>query len=260
MQHPDLWAHIEDSAKEEGECTDEDEPDISPLVDAYTDEAQTKECPPDPWNDSAFTLQERLNQIRWESLEPEPNYELYGVSRDEEKRQAILLQVGRIHRCVDQMKTMVQSMCTSQGLVKGTLKVILAERAEELLKVNQINRSVKYITHTVNEVSESQDSTKNILKDLYDIINDMNRDRNEPQDFELLQKINGIINRMTQINLGQESVKEVMTKLKGSLKGNSRSKKRGYYQIMDCDTPHYEEKTKQPRLSSEFCIPEHTIW
>ena len=62
LQHPDH--PIEDSAKEERECTNEDEPDIPPLVDASTDEVQTKECPPDPWNDSAFTLQERLNQIR----------------------------------------------------------------------------------------------------------------------------------------------------------------------------------------------------
>ena len=80
----------------------------------------------------------------------------------------------------------------------------------------------------------------------------MNRDRNEPQDFELLQKINDISNRMTQVNLGQESVKEVMTKLKSSLGGSSRSNKRGYYQTVDCVTPHYEEKTKQPRLYSEL--------
>ena len=80
----------------------------------------------------------------------------------------------------------------------------------------------------------------------------MNRDRNESQDFEHLQKINDISNRMTQVNLGQESVKEVMTKLKSSLEGNSRSKKREYYQTVDCATPHYEEKTKQPRLSSEL--------
>ena len=80
----------------------------------------------------------------------------------------------------------------------------------------------------------------------------MNTDRNEPQDLELLQKINGISNRMSQVNLGLESVKEVMTKLKSSLEGNSRSKKRGYYQTVDCATPHYEEKTKQPSLSSEL--------
>ena len=167
-------------------------------------------------------------------MEPEPNYELYGVSTDEDQRQ-ILLQVGRMHRCVDQMKTMVQSISKSQDNLKDFLNQI----AEVLLKVNQINRSVKDITYPMNDVSESQDSIKNILKDLYDIINDMNRDKNEPQDFELLQKINNISNRMTQVNLGLESVKEVMTKLKSSLEGNQRSKKRGFYQTVDCATAHH---------------------
>ena len=155
----------------------------------------------------------------------------------------ILLEVGRMHRCVDQMKNMLQSISKFQD----NLKDFMNQRAEVMLKVNQISRGVKDITHSVNDVSESQDSIKNILKDLYDIINDINRDRNEPQDFELLQKINDISNRMTKVNLGQESVKEVMTKLKSSLEGNPRSKKRGYDQTFDCDTSHYEEKTKQPR-------------
>ena len=137
-----------------------------------------------------------------------------------------------MHRCVDQMKTMLQSLSNSQD----NLKDFLNQRAEVLLKVDQINRSVKDITHSVNDVSESQDRIKNILKDLYDIINYMNRDKNEPQDFELLQKITDISNRMTQVNLGQESVKEVMTKLKSSLEQNPRSKKRGYYQTIDCHT------------------------
>ena len=63
LQHPDH--PIEDCTKEEGECTDEGDQDMPPLVDVSTDEAWTKEFPPDPWNDSAFTLQERLDQIRW---------------------------------------------------------------------------------------------------------------------------------------------------------------------------------------------------
>ena len=217
LQHPDH--PIEDYTKEERECTDQDEPDIPPLVDASHDEAQAKEYPSDPWNDSAFTLQERLNQIRWETLEPEPNYEEYSVSRGEDQSQEILLQVARMHRCVNHMKSMMQSISNSQD----NLKDFLNQRAEVLLKVSQISRSVKDITHTVNDVSESQDSIKNFLKDLYDIINDMNRDKNEPQDFELLQKINDISKRMTQVNLGQESVKEVMTKLKSSLEGYPRS-------------------------------------
>ena len=246
LQHPDH--HIEDSAKEEGECTDEEEPDIPPQVDVSTHETKTKECLPDPWNDSAFTLQERLNQIRWESLEPEPNYELYGVKREREQRKEILLEVGRMHRCVDQMRNMLQSMSKSQD----NLKDFMNQRAEVMLKVNQISRRVKDITHSVNDLSESQDSIKNILKDLYDIINDMNRpDRSDPQDFELLQEINDISNRITQVNLGQESVKEVMTEWK-SLERKPRNKKRGYYQTIDCATPHYEEKIKHPRLSSEL--------
>ena len=49
---------------------------MPPLEDESTDETQTKTFPPDPWNDSAFTLQDRLDQVRWESLEPEPNFEL----------------------------------------------------------------------------------------------------------------------------------------------------------------------------------------
>ena len=205
-----------------GECTDEDEQDMPPLVDVSTDEAQTKECPPDPWNDSAFTLQERLDQIRWESLEPEPNSELHGVNIGEEQRQGILLEVGRMHRCVDQMKKMLQSISESQDNLKDSMN----QRAEVMLKVNQI-RSVKDITHSVNDVSESQDSIKNILKDLYDIINDMNRpDRSDPQDFELLRKINDISNRMTKVNLGQESVKEVMNELKRSLGRKPRNNER----------------------------------
>ena len=182
-------------------------------------------------------------------MEPEPNYELYGVNRGDEQRQEILLEVGRMHRCVDQMKKMLQSISESQDNLKDSM----AQRAEVMLKVNQISRSVKDITHSVNAVGESQDSIKNILKDLYDIINYMNRpDRSDPQDFELLQKINDISNRIIQINLGHESVKEVMTELKSNLERKPRNNKRGYYQTTDCVTPHYEEKIKHPRLSSEL--------
>ena len=67
---------------------------------------------------------------------------------------------------------------------------------------------------------------KNILKDLYDIINEMNNpNRGDSTDFELIQKINDISNRMTQVNIGQESVKEVMTELKSTLEripGNNK--------------------------------------
>ena len=61
----------------------------------------------------------------------------------------------------------------------------------------------------MNDVSESQDSIKNILKDLHDIVNDMNKyDRNEPQDFELLQKINDISKKMTQVNLARSHLRK----------------------------------------------------
>ena len=182
-------------------------------------------------------------------MEPEPNYELYGVNRGEEQRQEIHFEVGRMHRCMDQMKKMLQSISESQDNLKDSMN----QRAEVMLKVNQISRSVKDITHSVNDVSESQDSIKNILKDLYDIINDINRhDRSDPWDFEPLQKISDISNRMTQVNLGQESVKEVMTELKSILERKPRNNKRGYYQITDCATPHYEEMIKHPRLSNEL--------
>ena len=247
LQHP--HHPIEGDTKEEGECTNEDDQDMPPVVEVSTDEAQTKEFPPDPWNDSAFILQERLDQARWESLEPEPNYEQYGVNRGDEQRQEILLEVGRMHRCVGQMKKMLQSI----GEFKDNLKDFMTQKAEIKLQVNQISRNMEEITHSVNAVSESQDSIKSILKDLYDIINNMNNpDRSDSQDFELLQKINDISNRMTQVNLGQESVKEVMTELKSTLERKPRNNKRGYYQTIDCANPHYEEQAKHPRLSSDL--------
>ena len=92
---------IEVDTKEEREFTDQDDQDMPHLVDDSTDGAQTKDIPPNPWNDSTFTLQERLDQVRWESIEPEPNYELYGYNRGDDQRQEILLEMGRIHRCVD---------------------------------------------------------------------------------------------------------------------------------------------------------------
>ena len=247
LQHPDH--PIEVDTKEEGECTDQDDQDMPPLIDKSTVEAQTKEFPPDPWNDIAFTFREKLDQVRWESMEPEPNYEQYGVNRGDEQRQEILLEVGRMHRCVDQVKKMLQSIGESQD----NLKDFMIQKATIKLQVNQISRDVEEITHSVNAVSESQHSIKIILKDLCDIINDMNNpNRDDSPDFELLQKINDISNRMTQVNLGKESVKEVMTELKSTLERKPENNKRGYYQTTDCATPHYEEKVKQSRLSSDL--------
>ena len=79
-----------------------------------------------------------------------------------------------------------------------------------------------------------------------------NPNRGDPTDFELMQKINDISNRMTQVNLAQESVKEVMTELKSTLERKTENNKRGYYQTIDCDQPHYEEKVKHARLSSDL--------
>ena len=124
-------------------------------------------------------------------MEPEPNYELYGVERGDEQRQEILLEIGRMHRCVDQIKNMLQSI----GETQDNLKDFMIQKVTIKLQVNQISRDVEEITHSVNTVSESQDSIKSILKDLYDIMNDMNNpNRGDFSDFELLQK--------TQVNLG----------------------------------------------------------
>ena len=241
---------IEVDTKEEGECTDQDDQEMPPLEDESMDDAsQTRTFPPDPWNDSAFTLQDRLNQLRWESLQPEPNFEAYGYDKGEEQRQEIFQEIERIHRCVDQMKKMLQSISESQE----SLRDFMIQKAKIKLQVNQISRDVQGITQSINAVSESKDNMKNIIKDLYDIINAMNNpNRGDPMDFELMQKINDISNRMTQVNIGQESVKKVMTELKSTLERKTENNKRGYYQTIDCDQPHYEEKVKQSRLSSDL--------
>ena len=241
---------IEVDTKEEGQCTDQDDQEMPSLEDeSMDDDSQTRTFPPDPWNDSAFTLQDRLDQLRWESLKPELNFEAYGHDRGEEQRQEIFQEMGRIHRYVDQVKKMLQSISESQE----SLRDFMIQKATIKLQVNQISRDVQGITQSIDAVNESQDNMKNILKDLYDIINAMNNpNRGDPIDFELMQKINDISNRMTQVNIGQESVKEVMTELKSTLERKTENNKRGYYQTIDCDQPHYEDKVKQPRLSSDL--------
>ena len=54
-----------------------------------------------------------------------------------------------MHRCVDQMKKMLQSIGESQD----NLKDFMTQRAEVKLQVNQISRDVKEITHSMNVVS-----------------------------------------------------------------------------------------------------------
>ena len=84
------------------------------LIDRKKEENIHIRFPPDPWNDSAFTLQDKLNQLRWECLEPEPNFELYGYARYDEERKDMLIEMGRMHRCIDQMKRTLQSTSESQ--------------------------------------------------------------------------------------------------------------------------------------------------
>ena len=57
---------------------------------------------------------------------------------------------------------------------------------------------------------------------------------------------------MKQVNLNQESVKEVVTELRSSLEYNPTNNKRGYYETMDCVETHYKNRNKHPRLSSEL--------
>ena len=241
LQHPKHPIKSQD--KEEGELTDTDEDDVPPLIDISDEESKGKELPPDPWNDTAFYLQEKLK--RWGLIESEPNYEEYGFTRDDMQRLNLQHQVERMHRCVDEMKVMLKTISISQE----DMKKLMTQRAEVLLKIIQTNRMVKDVNHSIETVSESQDSIKNILKDLYDIINAMNKyDRSDSQDF--VKKIDES-RRMAQVNLGQETVKEAITELKTSLT-SPRSQKRGYYQTVECDDPHYENKVKHPRLSTDL--------
>ena len=242
LQHPKHSIASQD--KEEGEWTDTDEDDVPPLIDVSDEESKGKELPPDPWNDTAFDLQEKLK--RWDLKEPEPDYEECGLTRDNLQRLNLQRQVERMHRCVDEMKIMLKTISTSQE----DMKKLMTQRDEVLLKLIQTNRMVKDVNQSIETGSESQDSIKNILKDLYDIINSMNKyDKSDSQDF--VKKMDKISRRMTQINLGQETVKEAMTELKTSLT-SPRSQKRGYYQTVECDDPHYENRVKHQRLSSNL--------
>ena len=240
LQHPKHPIPSQD--KEEGEWTDED--DIPPLIDISDEESKGKELPPDPWNDTAFDLQEKLT--RWDLMEPEPDYEEYGLTKDDLQGHDLQHQIQRMHRCVDEMKMKLKTISTSQE----DMKKMMTQRDEVLLKITQTNRMVKDVSQSIETVSESQDNIKNILKDLYDIINYMNKyDKSDSQDF--VKKMDKISRRMTQINLSQETVKEAMTELKTSLT-SSRTQKRGYYQTVECDDPHYETKVKHQKISSNL--------
>ena len=122
---------------------------MPPLVDVSDEESKGKELPPDPWNDTAFDLQEKLK--RWDLIEPEPDYEEYGVTRDDMQRLNLQHQVERMHRCVDEMKVMLKTISTSQE----DMKKLMTQRAEMLLKIIQTNRMVKDVNHSIETVSES---------------------------------------------------------------------------------------------------------
>ena len=92
LQHPKHPIASQD--KEEGEWTDED--DVPPLIDISDEESKRKELPSDPWNDTAFDSQEKLK--RWDLIEPEPDYEEYGLTRDDLQRHNLQHQIQRMHR------------------------------------------------------------------------------------------------------------------------------------------------------------------
>ena len=187
-----------DAGQQQTGQPDQPDQDMPPLEDASMEEDEPNTFPPDPWNDSAFTLQERLNQIRWESLEPEPNFELYGYDRYDEERKDILIEMERMHKCVDQMKKTLQNICDSQE----NFKDVMIQKATIKLQVNQISRDVQGIMKSIDSVNESQHSIKKILQDLYNSINEMNNpNKGDSSDFELMQKINDISNRMNQSQL-----------------------------------------------------------
>ena len=139
-------------------------------------------------------------------IEPEPDYAEYGLTRENLQKLNFHNQVDRIYRCVADMRMKLTTVSSSQE----DMKTMMNKRDEVLLKIIQTNRLVTEVNQSVETVMESQDSIKNILKDLYDIINCMNKyDKNDSQDF--VKKMDKISRRMTQIDLGQERVKEAMT-------------------------------------------------
>ena len=153
-----------------------------------------------------------------------------------------------IHTTAEQLPDLESLFREDKPLFKPCTEISLFMK--HIPKITQTNRMVKEVNHSIETVSESQDSIKNILKDLYDIINAMNSyDRSDSQD--VVKTIDEISRRMAKVNLGQEAVKETMTKLQTSLT-SPRSQRRGYYQTVECDDPHYENKVKHPRLSSNM--------
>ena len=212
--------------KEDGEWTDEDV--MPPLIDASDEESRGND--------------------RWSLIEPEPDYAEYGLTRENLQKFNHQTQVDRIHRCITDIRMKLNIITSSQEEMRTSMN----KRDEVLLKIIQTNRLVTEVNHSVGTVMDSQDSIKNILKDLYDIINCMSKyDKTDSHDF--VRKMDKISKRMTQIDLGQERVKEAMTDLKTSLTSPG-GQKRGYYQTEECDEPHYENKVKYQKLSSTLNV------
>ena len=83
----------------------------------------------------------------------------------------MFIEMGRMHRCIDQIKRTLQSISESQE----NLTDFMIKKATIKLQVNQISRDVQGIIQSIDSVGESQYSIKKILQDLYDIINEMNK-------------------------------------------------------------------------------------
>ena len=70
----------------------------------------------------------------------------------------MFIEMGRMHRCIDQMKRTLQSISESQE----NLTDFMIEKATIKLQVNQISRDVQGIIQSIDSVSESQYSIKKI--------------------------------------------------------------------------------------------------
>ena len=66
-----------------------------------------------------------MNQLRWDLIEPEPDYEEYGFTTDDMQRLNLQHQVERMHICVDEMKVMLKTISTSQD----DMKKLMTQRA-----------------------------------------------------------------------------------------------------------------------------------
>ena len=215
LQHPKYPIASQD--KEEGESTDEEK--IPLLIDGSDGESKERELPPDPWNDTAFDLQEKLRG--WDLIEPEPDYEEYGLTRDDLQRHNLQQQVERMHRCVDEMKIKLKTISTSVE----DMKKLMTQKDELLLTITQTKRMVKDVSQSIETVSESQDSIKNIMKDLYDIIKSMNKyDKSDSQDF--VKKMDNIRQKNDSNQFGSRNSEGSYDRIKNQFNQPKKSEER----------------------------------